>query len=571
MTDYVNMFRGQVKVSDVKAAFDKAVGDINNIVDGFNTQAGVSDIDYTQGSSSLAPNGYTLTVGGMKQFMQAADGCVIGCKPFRVDDMKFKLTASALITKDKIYSIPDSLIANPDDAAHSTLYFNPQTEDFQWGNKYNATVTEETDVTFGCRYRLLNSELNGYGLVDDNAEDISLYLENDTVGYAYYRDFGMTINKNGLDATKLTETSFPVNIDYLPHILLDKNMNTNKFNISTTNIPKLANDQDFLNGGFIFGNINGNSIFTPKVIVTIAYTGQTNEAALTVRGITSTFKYKDFSQNNNFKLVTYRDYEVRDSELILKNIPSNISKLIFDNGVVSYENSNGELISGAIDANMFVNKDINCILFCTREKAQGISEDFINDYYIPANYKLDIDGDKTYYLDVVPKTVRLVTEVTQVKDAYRLCTVNTNTPSKFLGFSPVGIQSEAVNGTFKIMTETKNYSGRFFKENSYRDVSTYYEALDTSSSPKFVGFLGSDTDSESSGVHNKGYLFGEEVDATAQDGHRRNRVWSPINFLYVPKGAPNPYTYSVRNGESTDIKYSSQKVFNVIIEKNIKD
>ena len=90
-------FRGQVKVSDVQAAFDDFLNRINTMVSTFNaTETAISSIDLTVGGPTLAAGGYCLTVGGIKQLLDAYDGCLIGCRAFRIDSNHIAVTDSGI-------------------------------------------------------------------------------------------------------------------------------------------------------------------------------------------------------------------------------------------------------------------------------------------------------------------------------------------------------------------------------------------------------------------------------------------------------------------------------------------
>lgn len=104
MTSYT--FRGQVKVSDVQAAFDDFTNRINTMVSTYNTtNTALANIDLSVGSPTLAAAGYTLTIGGIKQLLEAYDGVLIGCRAFRVDSTHIAVTDGVYLTKDKPYKI----------------------------------------------------------------------------------------------------------------------------------------------------------------------------------------------------------------------------------------------------------------------------------------------------------------------------------------------------------------------------------------------------------------------------------------------------------------------------------
>lgn len=115
-------FRGQVKVSDVQAAFDDFLNRINTMVSTFNaTETAISSIDLTVGGPTLAAGGYCLTVGGIKQLLNAYDGCLIGCRAFRIDSNHIAVTDGMYITKEKPIRIHSQVLTGNG----FDIYFNP--------------------------------------------------------------------------------------------------------------------------------------------------------------------------------------------------------------------------------------------------------------------------------------------------------------------------------------------------------------------------------------------------------------------------------------------------------------
>ena len=126
----IKLFKGQVKIADVQAAFDEIVDKVNTMITNYNNLSYVQDIDYSVGGYTLAPYGYTLTVGGMKQFMESCDGSVIVAKPFKVSSNKLKMTTGLLVTKNGIYRLPDSVLAIPTEKQYRTIYYNTSTGEY---------------------------------------------------------------------------------------------------------------------------------------------------------------------------------------------------------------------------------------------------------------------------------------------------------------------------------------------------------------------------------------------------------------------------------------------------------
>lgn len=126
------LFRGQVRIDEVQEAFDEIVDRVNNIIDEYNTQVYVNNIDYTSGNKSLGPTGYTLSIGGLKHILQSLEGCVLGGKAFKVSDTRVKMSTGILIHNSQTIKLPDSLVAVNINTKH--IFFNPDT------NTYSTTT-----------------------------------------------------------------------------------------------------------------------------------------------------------------------------------------------------------------------------------------------------------------------------------------------------------------------------------------------------------------------------------------------------------------------------------------------
>lgn len=132
----IKRFHGQVRVADVQEAFDLFINRINTLQGIYNDADIKNETDYTLGSSSLAPLGYTLSVGGLKKLLEAYDGVVIGCKPIRIDSTRVKMTAGILITKTKGIELPDSIVN-----------VNSNTKTIYWHKTGQNYVTAESEST----------------------------------------------------------------------------------------------------------------------------------------------------------------------------------------------------------------------------------------------------------------------------------------------------------------------------------------------------------------------------------------------------------------------------------------
>lgn len=141
----VKQFKGEVKISDVQAEFDALVGRINKMVDAYNgTNQVITNIDYTKGGSNLAPSGYTLTVGGIKQALKSLDGHVVGGKCFYNTATTVKMSDGLLFTKGGVFRLPDSILDRPSNG--NSIWYDTNKEEYVWGQKRvsgRQTLTEE--------------------------------------------------------------------------------------------------------------------------------------------------------------------------------------------------------------------------------------------------------------------------------------------------------------------------------------------------------------------------------------------------------------------------------------------
>ena len=130
-------FKGIVKVSDVQNEFDKLVQDLNTSVDEYNNIDEVKNIDYNKAGSLLGQLGYTLTVGGLKQFMQIYNGFCFGCKVFKTGNNQCKPTGGILVTENKFYRIPTDIV----NGYGTMLFYDPKADKCLLGGTTKVTKT----------------------------------------------------------------------------------------------------------------------------------------------------------------------------------------------------------------------------------------------------------------------------------------------------------------------------------------------------------------------------------------------------------------------------------------------
>ena len=178
----VKQFKGEVKISDVQAEFDTLVNRINKMVDAYNgTNQVITNIDYTKGGSNLAPSGYTLTVGGIKQALKSLDGHVVGGKCFYNTANTVKMSDGLLFTKGGVFRLPDSILTRPSNG--NSIWFDTNKEEYVWGQKRvsgRQTLTEEGATRlakFGDEYK------NTFYTAPKSINDPTDYAVEEKIGY----------------------------------------------------------------------------------------------------------------------------------------------------------------------------------------------------------------------------------------------------------------------------------------------------------------------------------------------------------------------------------------------------
>lgn len=147
MVEYHKVFKGEVKISDIQEAFDDIITRLNNMIDSYNYSSYIVDIDYSVGAKTLAPAGYTLSIGGLKQILKTYNNCIMGAKPFKVSSNKIVLTDGILILSNGVKRLPTKEITVNDQI--STIYFDKTTNDY--------TLTKNDNTVKVCDVNL-NSE-----------------------------------------------------------------------------------------------------------------------------------------------------------------------------------------------------------------------------------------------------------------------------------------------------------------------------------------------------------------------------------------------------------------------------
>ena len=170
-------FKGQVKISEVKECLDALVTGVNKQIDLYNTSDYVQDIDYNIGAPDLAPLNYTLSVGGLKKFLNAYNGCVIGCKAFNIGG-QYAVTDGIMFLQDGCHRIPAQIIPS----LPKTLEYSPSAKIYK-GQKEPPVIGSggiECGDTYPYRTRLFFvPDTYGFIASDGNVHAITLTRKKD--------------------------------------------------------------------------------------------------------------------------------------------------------------------------------------------------------------------------------------------------------------------------------------------------------------------------------------------------------------------------------------------------------
>lgn len=135
----VRNFRGQVRISEVKAELDSIVNRINAVVDAYNESALIADIDYNNVSGDIAPSGFTLSVGALKKVIEAYNGARTGSFTFKSPTTEnpdnTAITAGYYINEEGGSKLQGASLTLTDDVRY--LCYNADTQTYSFANDTN--------------------------------------------------------------------------------------------------------------------------------------------------------------------------------------------------------------------------------------------------------------------------------------------------------------------------------------------------------------------------------------------------------------------------------------------------
>lgn len=569
----IKLFKGQVKIADVKAAFDEIIEKVNTIITDYNNSSYIQDIDYSVAGSTLAPSGYTLTVGGMKQFMDSCDGSVVGGKPFKVNDNKFKMSTGLLVTKNGIYRLPDSVLDIPTNKQYRTVYYNISTGDYQWTGEGTVSVVRPVTVEVSSDMRAYQDY--GYLLpIGKRARTLDQYYGAYYHGGYNYTYFGQfSLEQNTKEVLENGKVIIPMH--RYPHICLASSLTYDNKIVVSTKGTNLANSEI---GSAMLGHLDSDrQTFTPILRLDDYSTGNSNYFGARV-GLVSSIGYNS-NLHQNEELYAYIQKYESGSLYSIYNHLSGWNKIEWEFGspnelgvskiICRHYNEDGTIAETTISSDIDIDKyNINCIMFGNNAEANtddvtspiGLAD---NNFYHETGYAV-IQGGNITHLNTSEQN--LITNQVVVEEsndaAYRICDINPDTDTKLIS-NIKGVQNEKINGTYKITSESrwvKPVCGVDRKSSGFRG-----ETPDTSKNSLFIWGQESQSNTDEGGYGTpKLFLFGKLIQWNRKPAHRRLDWWSPLNMLFVPKGVENPYTYERNYDDFTHW-------FKVNISKNIKD
>lgn len=102
-------FKGQVKVADVQKAFDEMVAKVNALRQKYDAALDATNVGLDVGQPTLAPNRYTLSVGGLKQIISDMQGQVIGARVYKYGSTYY-ISEGIAFTQGSVIHIPQRVL-----------------------------------------------------------------------------------------------------------------------------------------------------------------------------------------------------------------------------------------------------------------------------------------------------------------------------------------------------------------------------------------------------------------------------------------------------------------------------
>lgn len=173
----VYQFRGQVKIEDVQKAFDDMINLVNRLRKKYEDALKTTSYDVSVGGIDLAPNRYTLSVGGLKAALKDMQGATFGCRVFKCNNTYVVSSGIRIEANNTIIPIPAGVVTG---GTGNYVIFNKTSKTFTFSQSRteNGTITTISKVN--------KNEDNGLCDVEDALNDAPsnvYYCGNNATGY----------------------------------------------------------------------------------------------------------------------------------------------------------------------------------------------------------------------------------------------------------------------------------------------------------------------------------------------------------------------------------------------------
>lgn len=549
----VRNFKGVVKVADVQAEFDALLTRINNAIDRYNEGLELSgDIDYNNGGADLAPLGYTLSIGGLKKVLNAYDGSLLGGMVFKVSNGNYLISEGLYIKDNAVHRLPSKALSGDG----NKVYYNESSHQYTFEAQGESRIYPNTDNDIVCTpgtypltiydedYNITNTTItfNTSQVAKKYISNIiTNKMQNSTCKMTTYKTFQGQYDWPNLTPSCLIDPSSPQYNDVY-NLNVTGNADSGRSNFIAV-IP-----QDMDQGSYFVYGIKMEIEFTETpsssqtVYLSVSYPGGSNSTSFQY------WRLQLFAYDGNDNLVKTGEISTGGaytSYASISGLDSSVRKIILcaitNDHFGSVVNTIGSLYTQGREikvtnpyANQYVNLDIDCCLT-----------------YITNTDEYSIESYNESY-----NTLLGSAHFTSGTDHLEYITLENSGGGEVVGNIPVSnINKNRIARLCNRPNATnEEIPGYVVKVESKALGVGNNELLSNSDKGQFVGGV--------AGRNCNINLFGVGVSAHSYYSDRSDSYWEPFNYLFVPKGIPNPY--SSITGET---RYASQKVWNYILER----
>lgn len=575
-------FKGQVKISEVKACLDDLVNNVNKQIDLYNTSDYVKDINYNIGAPDLAPLNYTLSIGGLKKFLNAYNGCVVGCKAFNIGG-QYAVTDGIMFLQDGCHRIPAQIIPS----LQKTLEYSPSARIYK-----GQTPTGEARIYLGSDGQIY-LKAGKYKAVKDGTV-VDYELTTDTVCYfnipTTYKNFGealLSFTNNdtvpqelpSFDAYDPQGNGFLTVIQQVEQGLTWSGASYAKFDATEVSNPMKFRSQVYtLYGGTSAGtawfdiyqclfasfndtvniksfsyNIIENWAFNSSDSFTIfgfLWEKDTNKLIAEGKGTVVKLAYDSSKRNasiNFAKGVTLEKGKQYVFEILLQRVPryySEISVAATDFRMSPNCSLSCQAPSGSVQGTFDIRLDSDGSLMTIRYSEHPQAD---NGSFGTINWE---NGVVTSITAPEVSEVSALSEGDDISDWIYICDLNPNRDIALSNTPNLAVCN--VEGMY-ITSQSKNVGLETIEE---RDITKN----------QFVSGVPRDAKGAKGGGsrQNVVFLLGEYVARSFQRAKRAAGGLAIYNKLFLPKGVPNPYRYEGNGSYGPN----GQKVFDANVTRN---